>query len=289
MPKVSIGIPTYNRAKLLKRSIKSALNQNYKNIEVIVSDNASTDETKNICQYYLSKDARFKLFNQSSNIGPTANFESVLEKSSGQYFMWLGDDDWIDETYVSSCLKHLMEDESISLVGGVPTYYRNGHKSHDGKRFDLLHHLWWIRVVSYYWLVEENAIFYGLMRSSQIKKVKMLNVMGGDWHLIANIVSLGKTKVIPEISVHRELGGATATYKQIASQLGLSKIHAIFPMSSTAIGAWMDVMRTGVAYEAHSRLSRLAIASTILIVIMAKSVFVYSCAVTRRIRGHFTK
>jgi glycosyltransferase involved in cell wall biosynthesis len=71
---VSIGIPTYNRAELLKRAIESALNQDYKNIEVIISDNASTDDTESICQFYCNQDARLKYVRHSQNRGPGANF-----------------------------------------------------------------------------------------------------------------------------------------------------------------------------------------------------------------------
>ena len=96
-PKVSIGIPTFNRADLLRRSIESALGQDYPNIEVLVSDNASTDETPAICQ---GLGDRIKYFRQSINLGPLTNFSKVLEMASGEFFMWLGDDDWIDASYV---------------------------------------------------------------------------------------------------------------------------------------------------------------------------------------------
>src|ERR1035437_9224723 len=106
-PLVTIGIPTYNRAEMLRRSIDSALSQDYLMIEVIVSDNASTDETQEVCKEFSKKDGRVKYIKQSSNIGAVANFADVLERASGEYFMWLGDDDWIDASYVSHCVSIL--------------------------------------------------------------------------------------------------------------------------------------------------------------------------------------
>ena len=77
MPLVTIGIPTYNRAEMLKRSIESALSQDYAMIEVIISDNASTDDTQGICQYFIKKDNRVKYVKQLSNKGPSTNFNEV--------------------------------------------------------------------------------------------------------------------------------------------------------------------------------------------------------------------
>src|SRR4029078_4573899 len=104
-PLVSIGIPTYNRGSLLHRSIDSALNQDFENIEIVISDNASTDETPQVCLSYAAKDRRIKYIRQTTNLGPTTNFNEVLKHASGVFFMWLGDDDWIDTSYVRTCVE----------------------------------------------------------------------------------------------------------------------------------------------------------------------------------------
>jgi len=283
-PLVSIGIPTYNRAALLKRSIESALNQDYKNIEVIVSDNASTDETESVCRFYCDKDTRLKYVRHSKNRGPSANFSDVLKNASGQFFMWLGDDDWIDAAYVTSCVQQLIRDRTMSLISGAPKYYRNGQRVGDGKVFCLLHDAWWYRVISYYGQVTDNGMFYGLMRTAQIRKIKMPNTMGGDWLMIANIVYTGKAKVIPEISVHRELGGATASYRHIAATFGISKIQAMFPMSSIAISAWTDIVKNGAVYKVRPILGRLVVGCAVFVVIMAKRPLRYLRAAKKRIR-----
>jgi glycosyltransferase involved in cell wall biosynthesis len=286
---VSIGIPTYNRAELLKRAIESALNQDYKNIEVIISDNASTDDTESICQFYCNQDARLKYVRHSQNRGPGANFSEVLKKASGQFFMWLGDDDWIDEAYVSSCIKQLIDDSTMALISGTPKYYCNGQMFGDGKVFCLLYDAWWRRVISYYKQVADNGMFYGLMRTAQIRQIEMPNTMGGDWLLIANIVSMGKSIVIPEISVHRELGGATTSYQQIVATLGISKIHAIFPMLSIAVNAWLNIVAKRGGYKARSILGLLAVGCAVFIVVMLKPAPVYISAVKRRVRKYYSK
>ena len=176
---VSIGIPTYNRVDFLRRSIESALNQDYRNIEVLVSDNASNDETEKLCQYFSIKDSRFKYIRSAVNRGSTENFINVLNAASGQFFMWLGDDDWIDSSYVSTCIECLINEPDTSLISGKAEYYRNGQKEYDGRIFNLSSNVWWLRIISYYWRVADNGMFYGLMRTGQIKQLELLNTMGG--------------------------------------------------------------------------------------------------------------
>ena len=270
-PLVSIGIPTYNRADLLKRSVESALNQDYENVEILISDNASTDETERVCQYYCQQDARVKYIGHAVNRGSVKNFSDVLHDATGSFFMWLGDDDWLDPDYVSECINQLMNDQAVSLVSGAPKYYRSGIKFYDGKVFSLLNNLWWLRMISYYWQVADNGMFYGLMRTHQIRQLKMPNVMGGDWLLIANIAFIGKVKVISGVSVHRELGGATASYMNIVASLGLPKIQGVFPMTSIACGASLDFVKNNIMYQSRPAFVRVVFGCIIFFVIMAKA------------------
>jgi glycosyltransferase involved in cell wall biosynthesis len=276
MPLVTIGIPTYNRAAMLRRSIESALCQDYAMLEVIISNNASTDNTHDICQEFSKKDDRVKYVAQSSNRGASANFAEVLKRASGEYFMWLGDDDWIDALYVSHCVSLLEADSTIALVSGAPIYYQDGTIAYAGKLFDLLEKPWAFRVARYYAKVADNGMFYGIMRTAQLQKIAISNTMGGDWHLIANIVCAGKTRMSPTVFVHRELGGATASYRQIAKSLGLPKIQAVFPMTTVACGAWESITSTGAAYEKKGRLIRICLAGIVFLLVIAKPVIGYA-------------
>jgi glycosyltransferase involved in cell wall biosynthesis len=275
---VTIGIPTYNRVTQLKRAIETALGQDYGNIEVIVSDNASTDRTERYCQLCCNEDVRFKYIRQAKNIGPTANFSAVLRVASGEYFMWLGDDDWIDSGYVSSCADELSSDPHISLVSGVPRYYQNDKSTHVGKFFNLLHDSAWRRVIGYYSKVADNGMFYGLMRTEQIQHLKINNSMGGDWLTIASVAFTGKVKTLKGLYVHRELGGATASYRQISETLGLSGFESRFPQLSIAVNVWKDIVVSNSFYSSRNRLERSAVGTLIFIMLMAKSMLHYSRA-----------
>ena len=92
---VSVCIPTYNRSNSLKRAIKNILAQTYTEIEILISDNCSTDETASLCESLLKENSKIKYFRQPYNIGPTANFEFIRKKSKGEYFIWHSDDDYL--------------------------------------------------------------------------------------------------------------------------------------------------------------------------------------------------
>jgi glycosyltransferase involved in cell wall biosynthesis len=280
-PLVTIGIPAYNRAVLLKRAIESALNQDYSNVEVIVSDNASTDDTESVCRQYEAADARFKYIKQASNMGPRANFIEVLDKASGRYFMWLGDDDWIDRDYIKLCVRQLISDPAMALASGAPHYYRSGVKLYSGKVFSLMQNPWWLRVVAYYKNVSDNGMFYGLMPTGVIRSVEIPHTIGGDWLMLANIVSIGKARMLPETSVHRELGGMTDSVKKIARITGLPNIQAMFPYLFAACCAWVDIViknRRGRLY------TRCFVAMAVFLIIISKSSIGYFIAAFKRLK-----
>jgi glycosyltransferase involved in cell wall biosynthesis len=87
LPLVSVGLPTFNRALSLGCAIQSVLSQDYPNLELIISDNASTDSTQLICVDFSKRDGRVRYIRQPTNQGAGANFRTVLTEASGQYFM----------------------------------------------------------------------------------------------------------------------------------------------------------------------------------------------------------
>lgn len=94
-PLVTIGLPSYNRPDGLKRALEIAINQTYQNLEIIVSDNCSEAamKIKEIVELYMAKDKRIKFFRHKKNIGAFLNFQFLLKNATGEYFMWLADDD----------------------------------------------------------------------------------------------------------------------------------------------------------------------------------------------------
>lgn len=115
-PRLSIGLPVYNGERFLAESLDSLLGQSYENFELIISDNASTDATADICRRYGRQDARIRYFRQPKNIGLTPNHNFVFEQSRGEFFKWAAHDDLYGRDLLKYCIEALDEHPDIALA-----------------------------------------------------------------------------------------------------------------------------------------------------------------------------
>src|SRR3989337_590294 len=115
MPTVSIGLPVFNGEKYLRQALDSILAQTYQDFELIISDNASTDKTQQICREYVKKDSRIRYYRNKRNLGATRNHNRVFELSCGEYFKWASHDDLLAPEFLSRCVSVLDQDHSIVL------------------------------------------------------------------------------------------------------------------------------------------------------------------------------
>lgn len=114
-PFVSIGMPVYNSERLIRRALDSLLAQDHANFELIISDDASTDTTVEICREYAKQDKRISLLENFRNMGPLANFLRVLEPARGEFFMWAAHDDYRDRNYISALLEQIEGSDHFGL------------------------------------------------------------------------------------------------------------------------------------------------------------------------------
>jgi len=116
-PKVSIGLPVYNGEELLPETLDSILAQTYEDFEVVISDNASTDATPEICRGYEDRDERIRYVRNEVGIPVPMNFRRAFRLSRGQYFKWQAHDDLLSPHFLARCVPILDEDPSILLAG----------------------------------------------------------------------------------------------------------------------------------------------------------------------------
>jgi glycosyltransferase involved in cell wall biosynthesis len=119
LPLVSIIIPCYNRERYIAQAIESALSQDYTNLEIVISDNCSTDNTPNIIKKYVH-DPRVKFSQNNSNIGMIPNFRKATEQiAQGKYFIYICSDDYlINTSFISQAVKLIINNDNVSLVWG---------------------------------------------------------------------------------------------------------------------------------------------------------------------------
>jgi glycosyltransferase involved in cell wall biosynthesis len=105
--RVSIALPVYNGARYLRQAIGSILGQSYRHFELIISDNASTDGTEDICRAFVAQDRRVRYLRQPRNVGAAPNFNICFALASGEYFKWAAHDDYMEPEYLAECVKAL--------------------------------------------------------------------------------------------------------------------------------------------------------------------------------------
>lgn len=230
-PLVSVCIPTYNRAKKLERAVHALVGGSYKNIEIIISDNASSDETQNICSAFVASDSRVKYFRHAENQGPTKNFEFARDQATGKYFLWHGDDDYLDTDYIRTCVAELEQYPSLVLASGLGAYHNGDNTlTHYGNVIQSDSDVPFFRVMKYLSLVGDNSIFYGVFRVDLLRGIRMPNCLAGDWAWIGSVLLRGKAKVIPVVYVHRDFEGSTSSsIARIVSVIGAPRWHSRFP------------------------------------------------------------
>lgn len=233
LPKISIGMPVYNGEKFITRAINSLLDQSYKNFELIISDNASSDSTSKICQNYANFDSRIKYIRQQENIGAYKNFKYVLKSAKSKYFMFAAHDDFWEEKYiecnlavlisksdyVSSCSKarFVSCDKIISEATG--TFEISGNPIE--------------RVKKYLKTPSDNTRYYGVFRKEVLdkayKKKIHLNLHSCDWYHMVITLLEGNHYCLNETLFYRE---APEELRYLNSLIKTSshKIELYFPV-----------------------------------------------------------
>jgi glycosyltransferase involved in cell wall biosynthesis len=263
-PLVSVGLPTFNRAGSLKRAIESVLVQDYSNLELVISDNASTDETSAICADFCERDNRIRYFRKMANRGATANFQEVLERSTGEYFMWLGDDDWLHPSYISRCLETLVAHRDFSLVCGTSKYFDDENVVFEGAKINLVDDSPQERVLSFYRQVSDNGTFYGLVLRDLLVTNPIQNTLAGDWLLMAALAMKGRVRTLNDVAIYRSRVGASLTWDSLAGPLGLSKKVVERPYQTITSNVFKDIVMRSRVYGELGTLGRWALAAKTL-------------------------
>lgn len=199
-PLVSIGMAVYNGEKYLDEAIRSILAQTYTNFELIISDNASTDRTAEICQRYAAQDARIRYSRNETNIGGANNENLTFRLSRGKYFRWAAHDDICAPELIERCVEVLETHPEVVLchttvididdAGKVLRYTRSVQGSHPSpfQRF---------REISDRSHACEAT--YGLVRSEIIRRTRLqLNYTDSDRVFLCELALYGPFYQIQE-------------------------------------------------------------------------------------------
>jgi glycosyltransferase involved in cell wall biosynthesis len=255
-PLVSVGIPTHNRTSQLKRAVESVLSQDYENIELIISDDGLTDQTRELCVDFCQRDQRVRYIRQPGPLGIAKNFLEALKPSQGPFFMWLADDDWLDHAYISKCLSVLLNNPDHTLVCGKGRYFEKQRHVFDEEVFKLLDQSGRERVLCYCRQVGINGMLYGLIRRELLDNVEFDNALGGDWLIVARIAFAGKALTLDDVSINRSVEGASQNLERLARSDGLSGVMARNPLGYVAYMIFRDLAWRAPVYSSLGVVSR---------------------------------
>jgi len=259
-PKVSVGIPTRNSNGNIEGAIMSVINQKYPNIEIVISDDDSTDNTEELCTELSRKYPVIRYIRQKENIGLFENFDFVLNEATGEYFMWLSDDDAFEPGIISVYVNFLQSNPDYTLVSGQILYWDDKRALFYEKDFNMEQKSKYSRVINYYFKVVHGAIYYGMMRKKVAQSVPQRSRIGDDWHFVAALAYLGRIKNLDQVGYNKRLGGTSVTFENYAEVIGASSFSAAFPRIRIAIDAFKEILFLSPIYSRSPLLPRAGLA-----------------------------
>ena len=243
-PKISIGIPVYNGEKFIRKCIESVLQQTNRNFELIISDNASTDSTPEICKEFLNKDDRISFVRQDKNMGGGWNFNFLLQKAIGEYFVWVAADTFLlpeflekniavleSQDKVVGCISKIKIDDTCidkfktekDILKKIGLVYRpydtlpiTGNYMERIRKY-LKHFPW--------------EMFYSVYRTEALRESFVHDFfIGTDASLVLNVLKYGEIQVVDEfLLVSIPVGSSSEGMMSMTQKYSNSNMGRIFP------------------------------------------------------------
>lgn len=206
VPTVSIGLPVYNGEKYLRLALDCIVQQEFADFELIISDNASTDGTQEICQEYAARDKRLRYFRNESNTGAAANFNRVFELAQAEFFKWATHDDEFHFSLIRCCLETFENSPRdtvlvfsraaiIDETGRVTELSPDTINSSVGGPV--------LRLASLALHSSYAHPLWGLIRTEALRRTRLMGCIESDHIVLAELAMLGRLVEIPEF-LYRE-------------------------------------------------------------------------------------
>lgn len=208
-PTVTVGIPVFNGARFIRQAIGSVLAQTFTDFELLISDNASVDDTAAICNEFAANDRRIKFVQQEKNRGPFWNLKFVTERATGGLLVWLAHDDALDRLFIEECVAYLDRNPRAVVVSGDFRIVDESGKQID---FEILQtireEIPWVKRCSqfFHYPIFSNVFyaFYGMMRAdacrtalSRIKEPKYMSQI--ELPVLSRLATMGEITSLPTV------------------------------------------------------------------------------------------
>ena len=214
-PLVSVGVPVYNAERFLACALESLLNQSLSDIEVIISDNASTDRTRAICDDFLRRDRRVRYVRQETNVGIPRNWNALVPLARGEFFKWASANDYCASSMLTQCVDVMQADPRVVLCYGQTAFvdeadqplrvYTGDIDVTEGSPSERF-----LRVCTELLL---NSAQSGVIRLETLRRTSLArHYPSGDMTLTEELALHGNIRVLPEVLLFRREGANTHTW-----------------------------------------------------------------------------
>lgn len=205
-PKVTVGIPVYNEELNISSTLDSLLEQDYNNFEILISDNKSTDKTVEIIEKFIQKHSKIRLLRNEVNVGALENWNRLIRKADGKYFMIAGSHDLLSNNYISSLVESLENNPNAVLAYAKTIWIDETGKSMnipcgyvDTSGFNL------IRRFNLVFFGNQHAL-YGVFKLSALRKTRLQTPVIAAGAILLNELSvLGDLIVNPNAIWYRRI------------------------------------------------------------------------------------
>lgn len=264
MPRVSVAMPAYNCERYIGRSIESLLGQTYGDFELVISDNASSDGTADLCRAYAKNDKRVRYVRRETNIGGPGNFRYVFSLCTGEYHKWSTADDFWAPTFVAKAVQQLdAQRDAVLCYPKTQPIDPNGEPL-SGFHDDTLHLDSASPVTRYPDLYRRIGLcnaHLGLIRRDAMSRTRLIaGHRASDIDFLGELALMGKFVLIPERLFFRRFHPASSSWRR-DSDVHQQQYYA--PQNKIRSGdrhAWQRMgFRVGSVARADIRLSEKAV------------------------------
>lgn len=254
-PRVTLALPVYNGEKYVASAIRSILDQDYKDFELIITDNASTDGTEKICRDFAARDPRIRYVRNDSNIGAGPNQNKGFALASGEYLKWCACDDLMSPNFVGACVAALDRNPDAVLAYGTTRHIDQDGRPIVGRGRRALPELddpiparrFRLAVNNAFWTIDQEI--FGLFRVSALRQSTLHRpYWGSDHAVIKEMALLGRFVHVPGIIFYnREHQDRASRINNAKSRLAWQAAQA---KNKHAFESWKHLMHLSeIAYR----------------------------------------
>lgn len=193
----------FNGADFLRSSVSSLLSQDYEDFELIIADNASTDETESICRELAATDPRIRYYRNETNIGAAGNYNKVFELARGEFFKWAAHDDECRSGMIRRCVEVLERaPDSVTMVYPLAELIDEHGKTLEAPldRIASWNPSPHRRLGHLLWALNMCDPVFGLYRTKHLKRTQLIGrFFGADYVLLGELAMLGEIWEIDEV------------------------------------------------------------------------------------------